>query len=145
MLNAGDTELETFLELLPDPGMIADGMKFSDYREQFNLSIKVRDLAISVKELTDKVDGNWNELNNKGIDKLGRKERQLFGSLTEVRNELVTADGPYTMPVLNDQVSYLYSMVSSVDQRPGKDAYVRYDELVNWYSRLKDRCDELIN
>ena len=145
VLNSGDTELVTFLELLPDPGMIADGMKMADYREQFNLGLKVRDLALSVRELTDRVDEKWLEMNSKGVNALNRKERQLYGPLTQVRNELITAEGPYTVPVLNDQVGYLYSMVSSSDQRPGKDAYIRYDELVKWYDRLKERFEGLIN
>jgi len=40
-----------------------------------------------------------------------------------------TADDRYPQPMLADQANYLYSMINSADQKPGKDAYIGLDEL----------------
>ena len=42
---------------------------------------------------------------------------------------MVTASGTYMQPMLLDQVNYLFSMISRTDQRPGRDAWIRYEEL----------------
>jgi hypothetical protein len=41
--------------------------------------------------------------------------------------------------MLQDQVMYLYSMVTGADQRPGRDAYERLAELVKWHEDLVGR------
>jgi hypothetical protein len=41
--------------------------------------------------------------------------------------------------MLIDQVRYLYFMLNGADQRPGQDAYDRYDNLVEQWNVLKER------
>jgi len=50
---------------------------------------------------------------------------------------LKTPEGRYQQPALISQMSYLYSMLKQADQRPGQDAYARYEEL----SQLFDQID----
>jgi hypothetical protein len=127
--------------------MIADGMTFSDYREQFDLAVKVRELAIKAGDLTASITKMKEPLEDKleKGGKLTRKETLLNGSLDKLKAEVVTAEGPYPQPMLNDQVSYLYSMITSTDQKPGKDAYMRYNELLKKYSELKEEHDRINN
>ena len=66
--------------------------------------------------------------------KISRKKSEL---LNEIIRDLVTEDGPYMQPMLIDQLKYLYNMVSKADQILGKDAYNRFDELINQFERLK--------
>ena len=66
--------------------------------------------------------------------KISRKKSEL---LNEIIRDLVTEDGPYMQPMLIDQLKYLYNMVSRADQILGKDAYNRFDELINQFERLK--------
>ena len=66
--------------------------------------------------------------------KISRKKSEL---LNEIIKDLVTEDGPYMQPMLIDQLKYLYNMVSRADQILGKDAYNRFDELINQFERLK--------
>ena len=66
--------------------------------------------------------------------KISRKKSE---SLNEIIKDLVTEDGPYMQPMLIDQLKYLYNMVSRADQTLGKDAYNRFDELINQFEKLK--------
>ena len=66
--------------------------------------------------------------------KISRKKCE---SLNEIIKDLVSEDGPYMQPMLIDQLKYLYNMVSRADQILGKDAYNRFDELINQFERLK--------
>ena len=66
--------------------------------------------------------------------KISRKKSE---SLNEIIKDLVTEDGPYMQPMLIDQLKYLYNMVSRADQILGKDAYNRFDELINQFEKLK--------
>jgi len=42
-------------------------------------------------------------------------------------------------PMLIDQIRYLQSMLSRADQKPGKDAYDRLEELKIEFNLLKDK------
>lgn len=146
-LTAGAIEQTTFLEILPDLAVIADGMTFNDYREQYNLSIKVRDLIIAIGELNAGIDKLWIPIDNKitSGSRIGRNENNLFSSLSKLRSQLVTANEIYPKPMLADQADYLYSMINRTDQKPGMDAYMRYNELFELYTGLKEKFDIINN
>jgi len=57
---------------------------------------------------------------------------------------MLTASGPYPQPMLLSQISYLSSIVSRVDQKPGAEAYTRYEELKTWLERLEKAMADLI-
>jgi hypothetical protein len=42
---------------------------------------------------------------------------------------MVTAPIRYSQPMLVDQLAYLFGNLDTADQRPGRDAYERYEEL----------------
>ena len=51
-------------------------------------------------------------------------------ALTAIAEALETSDtDSYPPPMLLNQLGYLYRMTSGADQRPGRDAYTRLDEL----------------
>ena len=52
------------------------------------------------------------------------------------KDALVTGSGPYPQPMLIDQIRYLASMIDQADQRPGKDAYDRFQELTSKLEKL---------
>lgn len=126
-----DTEYKSTMEVLPDPVIVADGMSYGDYKEQFDLSVKIVGLITEAAGITSEIEKLYNDLNDKKKAKgrLSRKDTRLFISLNELRNKLVTASIRYPQPMLNDQLRYLYSMVSATDQKIGNDAFIRYDEL----------------
>jgi len=56
---------------------------------------------------------------------------------------LVTAKGPYPQPMLIDQTQYLGSMINRADQRPGNDAYIRFEELSSWFNTIKNSYNSM--
>jgi len=63
--------------------------------------------------------------------------------LKDIRAELSTSEGIYMRPMLVDQVSYLLNMLNQADQKPGKDAYARYEELNMLFLKLSDKYSTL--
>ena len=50
--------------------------------------------------------------------------------------ELKDAEVIYPQPMLTRQLSYLYNMINTADQAPGKEAEDRYEELSNHLQRI---------
>jgi hypothetical protein len=65
--------------------------------------------------------------------KIAHKKNEL----ETIYNQLVTEEGTYMQPMLEDQASYLSSMLGQADQKPGQDAYERLEELKAWFERVK--------
>ena len=59
------------------------------------------------------------------LSKKGKTNKKL----AKLQEQFITAEGRYMTPMLLNQVSYLNSMLNRADQKPGRDAYIRYDEL----------------
>ena len=147
VLKSGEREMSAALEVLPDPAVIADGMTFSDYREQYDLSVKVRSLAMASGELSESIKTRLTPLaekRDKG-ERLTKRENSIYNSLSGLEKMLFTDEGPYPQPMLNDQISYLYSMITSTDQKPGKDAYTRYNDMLKKHVEIKEEYDRLNN
>ena len=99
----------------------------SDYLEQENLLLEIRDFISEVRIFTDKVSNMKIKSNSK--NKI----------LEIIKDNLITQKGTYMQPMLMDQIRYLQSMLSRADQRPGKDAYFRLKELRAQFMSLKDQ------
>ncbi|MFC1477323.1 WD40/YVTN/BNR-like repeat-containing protein [candidate division KSB1 bacterium] len=115
--------------ILVDPRVAEDGVTQADFEEQLALCKKVRNLQ-----------GNANLVNTQIRNALGSATGEQARKLEALQTQLVTERGRYTQPMLLDQISYLNSMINRADQKPGKDAYERYDE---WYGKLTDIITEL--
>ncbi len=144
-LVVNDRRMTSGFDLLPDPRIIEAGMNFSAYQQQYELSMDIIELFKKTTELTDSI----NEVLEPGVGddkekkRESRKQARIKDELKEIRSELVTRDDiRYPQPMLSDQVMYLYSMLSRADQRPGKDAYTRYNELLEKYDTLNDRYEK---
>lgn len=124
------------VELKADPRL--QGVSTEDMKEQEMFTLKIMELSAKSRELTKKVSERRKELADlieKG--KKLRKSKQEDAVLEEIENELVTARGTYMQPMLNSQIRYISSMLSRADQKPGKDAYERFEE-------LKEKLEALI-
>jgi hypothetical protein len=75
--------------------------------------------------------------------KLRSKALKKHEALNAIRSQLATKKGPYPQPMLSSQIGYLYSMISRVDQKLGKDAYIRYDELHQQLEELENNYKNL--
>jgi hypothetical protein len=56
---------------------------------------------------------------------------------------LVSAPGPYPQPMLIDQFTNIARMLGLADQKPGRDAWDRYHDLMKDLAALKAEVDKL--
>ena len=145
-LNVDGMVLQTTMEVLPDPAQIRDGMSFADYREQYTLAGKIIEQINRAADLTGNIENRIKDI--EGTDKapkLSKKEGRILDELKLLKKSLVTADEIYPEPKLNDQLQYLYYMILSTDQKPGRDAYLRLDELTESISGVEDTLKNIVD
>jgi photosystem II stability/assembly factor-like uncharacterized protein len=137
-LTVDDASWTKKLAVLPDPRMVEAGMSLADYQEQYDLCIEVGKFMDEARAFQTHLDQLIKEIDEKEVKGKRKKEKSANerSRLEGIRAEMVNESGPYPENKLMSQISYLYSMISRADQRPGKDAYVRLQELT-------DRLDEL--
>jgi hypothetical protein len=111
-------------QILMDPKIVKSGLSIHNLQTQETLALKVRSL-----------------LNESKIMAYQLRDEKV-GPMLEVKTALVTAKGPYPQPMLIDQAKYLSSMINRVDQLPGTDAFIRYDELRFQFELLKKSYNE---
>ena len=106
--------------VLVDPRVTEDGITKVDLIAQESLSLQVRDTLSMANRLVKRL------RTARESGDVSKKKKEMLAVLYA---KLVTETGPYPQPKLVDQLSYLSSMLNRADQKPGRDAYVRFDEL----------------
>jgi len=146
LLNAGDITLETSFSVLPDPRVMHDGMSQENFQEQYDLCEKVQALRSRARAFQGELDSVWEPMNKEKAEGKRQKAkiRNKYKVLSDIRDQLVSKRGAYPQPMLTSQISYLYSMISRADQKPGKDAYIRYEELKAQLEKLESDFNTLI-
>jgi photosystem II stability/assembly factor-like uncharacterized protein len=119
-LIVGDLIHSERFRVLMDPRVKEDGVTQADLVALESLALQVRDTLSRANRLVESI------RRAKDSEEIGRDKKE---KLTAIYTKLVTAEGPYPQPMLVDQISYLYSMLTTADQKPGRDAYLRLDEL----------------
>ena len=115
-------------EVRIDPRVTADGVTQADLVEQLDLLVRVRDAVADARRLAEQV----------------REARERASSdpvrakaLGAIHDRLVTAGGSYPQPMLIDQFANISRMLGQADQKPGRDAWARYDDLVKELEAIK--------
>ncbi len=130
IITIGEWSDRVQVEILIDPRVAADGLTLSDLKEQEQLSLDVLKLQDKARNTTNRLEKEIENLTAKtGKKKLSRREKSLEAKLNEIKARLVTSKGRYPQPMILDQIGYLAGMLDRADQKPGRDAYIRYDEL----------------
>ncbi len=124
-LTVGDQSYTQSLEVKEDPRLSESNVTKEDLAAQEALGIKIRDLQSRAKQLAHNLEQQKKKLTEQ---KSSANEKELQ-TITELSSKLVTTKGRYHQPMLLDQLNYLSYMLKAADQRPGKDAYGRYEEL----------------
>ncbi len=131
-LKVGDaTETQPF-NVLIDPRIAAEGVTAADLKEQFDHNMRMRDLTVAVSQLLGRVRGG---LASPHADKLRPIYDQLVNTPEGVR---------YSKPGLRAHIQYLAGMTTAVDQKIGRDAVERYQELKKELDALKLEVDRLL-
>jgi len=113
-----------------DPRVTADGVTDAVFAEQQALALRVRDALSDTRRTAGRV---------RDLKAKLAADSSASRVLADAERALVTASGPYPTPMLLDQLAYLYEMVTGADQRPGRDAYTRLDELNRRHADIVSR------
>jgi photosystem II stability/assembly factor-like uncharacterized protein len=132
----GETTAQTF-EVKVDPKLDLTKTSMEDIKAQETLSLQVVALEDSAKHVLEVIKTKRKELEK--LIKAGKNKKQYTQEdkrLALIQDQLATADGIYMTPMLIDQLRYLRGMLSQADQKPGKDAYERFDELKSRFNSI---------
>jgi hypothetical protein len=127
-LKAGDaTETQPF-NVLIDPRIAAEGITAADLKEQFEHNVRVRELGTEAQQLVARVRTAMNGATGETAAKL----REIYDQLVD------TPDGVrYNKPGLTTHIRYLGTMTANTDQKVGRDAIDRYQELKKQLAALE--------
>ena len=114
-LTVGDRSETQAFQVRLDPRVAAEGLTSTDIRAQVDLAMEARDALSEARLAVERMER-------------ARIDGEL-GALEEIYDELVTQSRRYSQPMVVDQLQYLYSNLIVADQRPGRDAELRYEDL----------------
>jgi uncharacterized protein (DUF305 family)/photosystem II stability/assembly factor-like uncharacterized protein len=122
-VTVGGATLTTPFRVLMDPRIASEGVTVADLQEQLDHNLKMRDLISEVNQLVVRV-------------------RQDTSSRAKaVAARLFTEPVRYGKPGLQQHITYLNGMTTSVDQKIGRDAIARYATLRRELDALRTELD----
>jgi photosystem II stability/assembly factor-like uncharacterized protein len=127
-LTVGDYVMERSFDLLADPRVLEQGTSLDDINAQVDLSLQLIELLSEARKLEKRLTDEEEELQGMG-DGISDAGRRRLDQLNEVLKELKTEDIIYPQPMLTSQIAYLYNMINTADQAPGKEAEDRFEVL----------------
>ena len=140
-LSSGDWSMSREVTLHMDPRVAASGVTQADLAEQLAFNLRLSDVVNEAHEAAARIDSVRGLLQDSERDEAS----PVDGALERLESAFVTEEGDsYPSPMLLDQLSYLYGMTTQGDQRPGKDAYDRLDDLVKHLGGLTTRLAPLL-
>ena len=116
--------------VLIDPRIAAEGVTVADLKEQFDHNVRVRELSRRGRtSCSTRVRG--------GLDRRRTRDKVARRSTSSSCN---TPEGVrYNKPGLQAHIQYLAGMTTGVDQKIGRDAIERYQELKKEVDALEGR------
>ncbi len=124
---------ETFLQPIRidmDPRVVAEGVTLSDLKAQYDLRQVTMALVAEARDAADEAEGMLVAAVADQPDGNGGLSQDALDELRAIHRQLSDVEGgSYQQPMLVAQASYLDSMLRRADQRPGADAYARYNQL----------------
>jgi hypothetical protein len=133
-LSVGEWSQTRSLEVRIDPRVAADGVTQADLQEQLDLSLKVRDAIADARALGSKLTAARQAL---------RPDAPNARALQALVDRVVTANVVYPQPMLVDQLSNVARMIGQADQKVGRDAFVRFDDLLKELAAAKAEAAKL--
>lgn len=130
-LKTGDVNLTQTINVLIDPRVAADGVTLADLQEQFEHSMRMRDLVATVNQLATRVrEAQRKSPNDTRVSTLAAK--------------VLTEPVRYGKPGLQAHITYLAGMTANVDQKIGRDAIERYQALKKELDALRLEADQIL-
>ncbi|MBO6497313.1 MAG: hypothetical protein JJ978_17240 [Roseivirga sp.] len=141
-LTVGDKVMEEDFNVKLDPRvtLVSD----ADVAEQERLALEIQNFSDQVSKLIATMDKEREALKNSlDTEKASRRDQRKKEALDAIYYKLVTPPGTYMQPMLASQTGYLSSMIGRADQRPGQDAYERFEELKAQFEEIKKEFESL--
>ncbi len=146
-LTAGSWSATRTLVVKMDPRVAQDGVTQADLQEQLDLSLKIRDAITEARNLQQKLAQAMTAAGVKPPPAPGPGEsptRVTYAHpLQALWARLVTAGGPYPQPMLVDQFANIARMIGQADQKPGKDAWDRFNDCRKELDAIKAELEKL--
>jgi hypothetical protein len=133
-LSVGEWSQTRPLEVRIDPRVAAAGVTQADLQEQLDLALKVRDAIADARTLGARLTAARQAL------KPGTPNARALEALVA---RVVTADIVYPQPMLIDQLSNVARMIGQADQKVGRDAFARFDDLTKALAAVKAEAAKL--
>jgi hypothetical protein len=140
-LTSGSYNATRSFELKADPRVLKDGLTQADLDEQFAFLIKVRDTMTEARRLAQRVDEAMKKAGistpgpaTPGVKMSDEKYAHPLQRLWARFNDL---PGIYPQPMLLAQLQNVQRMVGQADQKVGKDAIDRLNDLTKELESLK--------
>lgn len=147
-LSVGDWSATRDLELKMDPRIKASGVTNADLQAQLDLNLRIRDALGKAKKIAAEMDSLKSNITSavEEGDMDESRASSINDKIAPIYNELVTSDeGSYPPPMLIDQMDYLYWMTNSADQRPGNDAYTRFNTLNGELKKIARQWEDFLS
>ncbi len=149
-LTAGGQVQQQPLVLRLDPRVAADDVIEDDLREQLAFNLRLRDrlteLRLAVAEARAVRDQLRTAAAREGA--AGERARALTTALDALEDALVQTRpgkvGAQLKPMLQRQLTYLAGMTDAADQRPGRDAYLRLQDIEQELAAHRATLDRLL-
>lgn len=130
----GQTITRTF-DVKSDPRVAADGVTDGDLAEQVKFQLQVRDAISDARKLQQSIEQAMQKAGIKpGLETAGVGATVALtkydSPLRALYARVVTTPGIYTQGMLIDQLQNVQRMITQADQKVGKDAYDRYNDLL---------------
>jgi len=143
-LTVGELVSEESFVLRSDPRLALENVTDAQVSRQVDLELELVALLSQARRLEDRLQTQRDALEEKQTDgEMTAVESARLDRINEVLAGLETEAGTYMPPMLTDQLSYLYNMISQADQVPGKEAEDRFRELNDRYSAIAERTSSL--
>lgn len=125
-LTAEGVSLDRRLRVLSDPRLVKDRVTDAVIAEQTKLLLDIRDRVAEARALLQKA-GEARTRARADKSPQGAAKLAAFNAIVA---RLETAGGFYPQPMLIDQLAAVARMLGQADQKPGRDAYERFHDLV---------------
>lgn len=154
-LKAGDLSESQSFEMQIDPRVTADGVTQADLLEQERFLLQLGATIAEARQMQTRLEQAMKSAGVQTPGPLASGQRafdpahgfadpRYKSPLQVLWARLVSVAEPYPQRMLIDQFVYLQRMLSRADQKVGRDAYQRYDDLVKELEAIRSEVNSAL-
>ena len=130
-LTSNSKTYEQTFTIKADQTVLDHGVSLADMIAQEELALNTISLINQAKRHLHKQEQSLKKLKDSEIT-----DKESQAKVEDIIAKLKTPEGRYQKPALIAQMSYLFSMLKQADQKPGQDAYERFESLYDQYHAI---------